>query len=354
MKVLCAAFVCVLASVLPSAAQPIHGNPQKAAYAGPFEWPTISNQCHWMAPSIGPTPGMPAHTHVDMTFPVSAEWTTGLLTVPFKITLFHTNGRAVNVTGSMLKSWTLDNGKTFPLQGDVNGVVIFTGTATFDPALGVASGRTPQHGYYPLFLNTETRYTNGDFMRNSLRLSVFSVIDTTKPEVSAGDGTGIRTQSTCNVFDSTGGNIDRWQSNILQYVQTLPVLGEISPENPWRLQAFGWNYLPPQSQLPPGTLEAFVDPDLHNLVPGTKIDSFTGFRVARSLYLPTGIPDGTHKLMVAWRRPNFAGDKELTSILTFNVTNGQGGPAQPPNNTSLHPESGVAPPPPPPPPPPHD
>ncbi len=299
-----------------------------------------------MAPGIGLMPGIPAHIHVDLQFPLYAEMGVSPFAVPFKLTLYHVNGEIYRIEGMRLKSWALDNGAKLPLKGDVNGVVTYTGTATFDPTW---SSTTPKHGWYPYELRAITRFTNGDQTHNTIRLSVFSVIDTTQPEAPRGDGTGLWVQSKGNQFDATSPMLDRWQSNLIYFSEALPILGPVSPEMPWRVQAVAYNYSPPLSLLPPGITEVHVDPDLHNLVPGTLIASASGFKVSKSIYPPVDIPDGLHKVKFAWRRPNFVGDKELTSILVLPITVGLGGAAQQTGLTWNTETGAVSPPPPPPP-----
>jgi hypothetical protein len=329
--------ILVLCCPLAAAGQSIHGDPQKAAYGSPDEWPIVSSQCHWLAPGVNATPGIPAHTHNDMQFPVYAEVGMAPFTVPFTITMFHTAGRVISISGSLVSSWSLDS-TSLPLAGDPAGVVVYTGHVTFDPSLGVASGRVPRHGWYPLFLTVITQYGNGDQLANALRLSVYSMIDPSQPEAKPGDGTGIRTQSNCQIRDvHESPYVDRWGSSIIEFVQMLPLLGNLSPENPWELQALTYNYGPRQSLLPPGTFELRVDPDLHHGIPGTTVDSAPGFTTVTLDGLPTLIPytEGTHKLMWQWHRPTFDGTKELVSNLVFNVTVGPGGAAQPPDYVPL-------------------
>jgi hypothetical protein len=283
-----------------------------------------------------------------MKFPVFAEVDLTPITVPFTITMFHTDGNVINISGRYVKTWSMDT-TALPLVGDPAGVVVYTGHVTFDPSIGNAEGTLPKHGWFPVFLVVTTRYTNGDILNNYLRLSLYSMVDPTQPEAKPGDGTGIRTQSNCQIKDAhESPYVSRWGASIIEFVQMLPVLGPVSVENPWKLQPRAYNYAPPQSALPPGVFELRVDPDLHHGIAGTTVDTLSGFSTASVDTLPI-IPDGTHKLMFMWHRATFDGDKELVSNLVFNVTSGPGGAAQPPDYVPL---SNTSPPPPPPPPPP--
>ncbi len=164
-----------------------------------------------------------------MTFPVYAEVGVAPFTVPFTITMFHTAGNVISISGSLVSQLALDS-TSLPLVGDPAGVVVYTGHVTFNPSLGVASGRVPPHGWYPLSLTVVTRYGNGDQLTNSLRLSVYSVIDPSQPEAKPGDGTGIRTQSNCQMRDAhENPYVDRWGSSIIEFVQMLPLSATSHP-----------------------------------------------------------------------------------------------------------------------------
>jgi hypothetical protein len=330
----------ILALVLSAggaAAQTIHGDPQKAFYESPAEYPQDPDlQCHWRAPNIGYMPGMPAHTHARLKCPDYAEIPAGPFTCGLTITLFNTTGQinAGNITFTANGTLAMDT--PFPLMGGP-GVNVYTGTVTFN----LANSGLKVHGWQPIQARVVTNYTNRDILINRGMRPVYSVVDLTAPESPPGDGTGIRSTSSCQIIDASDpdnlGNA-RWQQNQMEFLQILPTLGPVTPGLPWQMVPIAYNY-GGTTGLPPGTFELRLDPDFHNNIPGTVLLSSThGDSAAPALdkfSVPDNVPDGPHKLTWMWRRPNMAGDKELDALLVFNVTVGPGGVAQPPNTSQV-------------------
>lgn len=310
---------------LSAVAQPTM-SPQKATYASPAEWVWISSQCHWLAPNVNATPGIAAHTHLDYTgAPVYAEMPTSPIQVPLSVTLFNTAGSITRIVGDG-EDLILNGGLQLPLAGNPAGVVTYTGTFTFDPRRRVAA-LMPAHGWFVAGMMVVTTFANGDEMANTQRVPLFSVRDTTQPQ----NDTQIRHDSLCVIRDASELPFNRWGSHFSEFSQMLPVLGPISPENPWRVIGTGYNYAgdgPPLAEL--GVAEIWLDPDLHNGNPGTLLARSTGSTGAFFDYeFPGQVPEGTHKVMFMWRKATPDGLKELASNLVFNVTIGPGGVAQP-------------------------
>lgn len=328
--------LCALALPLPVAAQSIYGSPQKAAYASPAEYPTFSGQCHWLAPNVNSTPGIPSHVHVDMTFPLYGVTLADRapFQVRFSLTLFHTAGRISRLDGMRLTGVTLDNGATFPLVGDPAGVKTWTGTATFSPT---AISAQPLRGWMAYSLLATTRYTNGDVLYTQLRLPRYSMVDPSAPET----GSGNIANTVCQVEDKSDTLAGRWGHQFTEFDrQVLPVLGTVSPELPWAPRSILYNYAPPPGGLPErGIAELWLDPDLHNGNSGTLLQRVLGAAnsvsfAAITQSLPGGIPDGPHKLLYMWRRPH--GAKVLVSNFVYTIMVGPGGVA-PPSGTVLPP-----------------
>jgi len=334
----------------PCAAQPfvIHEDPQKAIYADPSEFVDPDLQCHWRAPGIGFMPGMPAHTHAKLKCPDYAEIGGWPFTCDLTITLFNTTGQinAGNITGPANAKVVMDT--AYPLVGDA-GVKVFTGKVTYN----LADSGLKVHGWQPIGLRTVTDYTNRDILVQGVDRPVYSVVDLTAPESPPGDGTGIRTRVSCQITDASDPEDlghDRWQANRLEFLQILPVLGPVTPGTSWTLLPLAYNYAA-TTGLPPGTFEERLDADLHNGIPGTLLLSSThGDQVSilDKFSVPDGVPDGPHTLLIRWNRQNMGGDKELDSLVKFNVTVGPGGVAQPPNTAQMNGVFGTAPSPPPP------
>lgn len=330
-----AAFIVLALTAVFAQAQPIHDNPQKAAYASQAEWPTISGDCWWLAPGSGGLPGIPSHAgHMTLTYPYGAETIGGPLAVRFAITLFNTAGRVNYIFGRRLQTWTLDNGVTFPLQGDPTGVRTWTGTVVIDTSSG------PLRGWYQIVMGFATQFANRDVTYTMAHVSFYSIRDPTAVETL---GFGNHVSNRCEVADATNGG-NRWGSQITEFqLQTLPLLGPISPELPWTVPAKLYNY-GRSNPLPVGIFALRLDPDFHNNSPGILLDQVEGGAITRAYTFPTNIPDGTHKIMYQWRRPDFAGTRELVSNLVFTFTVGPGGVAQPGKTVATSPHTPTAPP----------
>lgn len=332
--------ISVLAVVLgvsgAATAQPIHGNPQKAAYASSAEWPTVSGDCWWLAPGSGGLPGIPSHVgHMTLTTPVGAETDGTPITIRFAITLFNAAGSVRGIAGNRVKSWTLDNGATLPLQGDPTGVRTWTGSAVIDTA------STPARGWYKVRMEFLTKLLNGDFGYTYTTVSFYSMRD----PLAADTGWLNITSAQCTIFDASIG-FERWGQQITEFQQVLPLLGPVSPELPWRIQSALYTY-GATGPLPEGIFEMRLDPDFHNGNPGTLLDRVVGNKIARIYSLPLNIPDGPHKLMYQWIRPDPAGTRTLVSNLVYNITVGPGGVAQPPDKIASQTPPTTQPPPPP-------
>lgn len=304
---------------LSVAAQPIHTHPQKAAYASPAEWPTLSGDCWYGFPGSGGIQGSPSHVgHMTfLGFPFDAE-ITGPFTTRFSITTFNAFGKVTGLWGTRVQSWTLDAGQTLPLIADPNGVKTWTGTVTFAPI------NAPPRGWHMYELGFTTLMANGVPVGTSLRLPLYSMLDPTAPET--GSGYVINNRCTADAL---------WGTQFTEFKQRLPILGPIDPAKPFSVLASMYNYAPLPFSMPAGVGEAWLNPDNHNGNPGTLLAMKVGPNNSPSqtelIYtFPEGIPEGQHKVLFAWKRVNMAGDKELVSNLVFNIQVGTGGGPPPP------------------------
>lgn len=319
--------ISVLAVVLgvsgAATAQPIHGNPQKAAYASSAEWPTVSGDCWWEAPGSGGLPG-PSHIgHLALTFPVGVETAGEDITGRFSITTFNAIGQITRISGVRLKSYTLDNGQALPLATDPTGVRTWTGTATFDTA------NTPARGWYQVNMIYQTRLANGDFTYTKTDVSFYSMRDPNAPDT----GWLNITRNQCQVFDASTPGLQRWGQQRTEFQTVLPLLGPVSSYLPWPVTVAGYTY-GATGPLPEGIVEIRLNPDFHNGNPGILLDRVVGNKIARTYSLPSNIPDGAHKIMYQWIRPDPAGTRVLTSNLVFSIVVGPGGVAPPSSGTS--------------------
>lgn len=322
-------------------AQPIHQHPQKAFYASPAEWPTISEDCWWEAPGSGALPG-PSHIgHMTLTLPVGAETSGELITGRFAITTFNAFGRVTSIFGDRVVSWTLDGGRTLPLTTSPDGVSTWTGTVTFSTA------NTPPRGYYRVMLGFKTELDNKDFTYTENFKSFYSMRDPAAPDT----GWYNQNNGRCRVFDASTPTLERWGQHITEFQSVMPLLGPISSYFPWTntVSAYGYGGSGPLAE---GKFVLRLDPNFHEGDPGTVLDEVAGNKIDRAITLPASIPDGPHRLMYQWIRADPAGTRVLTSNTVINVVVGPGGVAQFPVGTPTPtPEPGhtTSPPPPPPP-----
>ena len=292
---------------------------------------TISAQCHWISPDLNLAANGPSHTHNDITVPTGILRTTSApFAVPIAITLFQTRGSVVSVSGDLISNIVFDNGVTLPLAGNPTGVVTYTGIATVDPSLGIASGRVPQHGWYQIGLSSRTNYANTDVLINMLDVPAFSVVDTTVPQLQESGANAIRTATRCKI----GSHLDNfsealWATQLTEVVSVLLPSAPLTPSAPWTGKVLNYNYPAQAGLLPPGTFRVFLDPDLHNGMTGTELLSVTeGPDVFVSL--PGTIPAGAHKVQLNFSKPTFDGLEDLNSILVFGITVVDDGTLPPP------------------------
>jgi hypothetical protein len=228
----------VALSALPVAAQfTIHNSPQKAAYASPAEWPTVSAQCHWKDVGVNAM-NMVAHTHLDLTFPFYAEWSTGPITAKWTITMFHTDGYVSDpglggyaFQSPYVKSYTLDAPFQWPLQGNPDGVAVYTGTVTVDASLATQRHEERDfpipHGWYDFTLHLRTSYPHdgpqGKGIDTALYVPVYSLLDPSAPEPDAGAfSTGHPRLSTyCWAWDD-------WNAVVTETYEMLPILAPVA------------------------------------------------------------------------------------------------------------------------------
>ena len=304
MKVLCALLLALGLSV------PVHGQQM-----------TISAQCHWAAPDLNLLADGPSHTHNDVIVPTGTLRTTAApFTVPIAITLFQTDGRVVEVSGELISRVVFDNGVTLPLAGNPTGVVTYTGTATIDPARGLASGQVPPHGWYGFGFTVRTHYTNTDILISKVDVPAFSVADPSVPKAPESGGNAIRTAARCKVGSHRDNFSEALWATQLTEVVSIPLPSTpLTPEAPWTGKVLNYNYPAQAGLLPLGTFRVFLDPDLHNGVTGTELLSVTeGPEVFVSL--PGTIPAGPHKVQLNFSKPTFDGLEDLNSILVFGIT----------------------------------
>jgi hypothetical protein len=95
---------------VPVSAQPIHGHPQKSAYASPAEWPELfDGQMHW---SLSDPIATQYCVHLIPKFMYGAECGDEAVVVPFTLKMFHCAASVTAVYGEGLASVTMDGATT--------------------------------------------------------------------------------------------------------------------------------------------------------------------------------------------------------------------------------------------------
>lgn len=317
------AVVALLLAATPVAAQPIHGHPQKQAYASPAEWPDFADgQFHWSLFDSVQT----AHCgHIIPKFPYYAELNDDPFDFAFTIKMYHCAGK---ITGLVIADAVLapsqvvwDMGASLPLKGDPNAVLTFTGKIHFDPK---TLGRWHhQHGWMAMRLATTVTFDTGDSGQNNLHVPYFSVADPTAPEDPpfGGHGPVISVRNTTAPLSQT--NFGDMVMQIDDYLPLLPITG------PWAflIEAYNYTAVVPCCQ---GLFEQRRDLDLHAGNQGTLILSQAAdiAGVTRTILLdPTGLSKGPHKDALFWK--STFGPETTTALLSIGWTVGDGVPSGP-------------------------
>jgi hypothetical protein len=324
----------VLAGLLTATgagAQPIHGHPQKSAYASPAEWPHVSTQGHWKATNVL------GHTHIQGRLPLYAEHATGRLEIPLEFVLFHTNGRLAQVSSPL--GWVRWNvGPSYNpypnIAGNPTGVVVVTGTLIIDPAnaTGTQAGPTwwNPHGWTSVSVTARTEFSDGSFTKTTLAFPMFSTRNPSASIVVPGENTSLMLRSELVPHAPRDAMGNGWGAMITEFKDYIPIAPMAAGEvwNP-PVHMYSYAALP---DLQNGTKDRRLNPDLHNGVVGTQITSPFSFDANFS-----GI--GLHKFSFIWDKtigdvapagiqPNQEGSALL--VVTVGVGDGPAPPPPPP------------------------
>lgn len=348
---------CLVAPVV--SAQPIHGHPQKAAYASPAEWLTPSSQCHWR-PGSGMPPTFPvvpvglsvadpqiAHTHLDCTMPIYGE-ITGPIPVACVIKAFHTAG----VVGGLISPLEqirdvvyADTGTaTAPvMRGDPMGVKQWAVSFVFDPALlrhtFPPTLTVPPHGWFTTDFSIKTFYDNGDTMNLDAIRPLYSMLTPSAPEQKIPD-IGLTLMTGCSPNTLRRPDLNQYGNQMGEIVSEFVGLVPLAPiAAPWSTAGFFYAYATLEGvtgfQFPDGTFSLRRDVDIHNGIPGVDIMAPLHFQ-GNSQFQPTPlvldpalIGSGTHNLVAFWQEPDGQGN-DATALIVVNVTVGPGVPPPPP------------------------
>lgn len=308
------ALIAALSIASAAAAQPIHGHPQKTAYASPAEWPIRSFQGHW--PGLDPV--TTCHVHVEPQYPEDAELGSAPFVVPFTVVMHKCEkpARMGLFYGENIRSvvWDLTKSSVMPdMRNDPAVDTSWTGKATIDPTMGDRFA-APLHGWMSVRFGTRTAFDNGDQMDVSGWQSHFSVIDPTAPERPAPQGGRIRSARVDIVSHVTGTVMG---TMVTEYQGPLP----LAPiRAPFVVPVSVYNYTA-SVPLPHGQFEYRHDIDLHHGVRGTLLDAGTadvgGFNRTVT-FDPAVMGPGAHREAAFWTQT--LGAETVSSIIVATVT----------------------------------
>jgi hypothetical protein len=322
--------VCLL-TALPASAQPIHGHPQKAAYASPAEWPAIDSQ-GWRG---DPDPMVAGHVHVIPKFPayaVIADWST--IEVPFTLKAHNIAGTIEMFTGEHVRSvrWDATGTSEMPnLRGDPNGLLEWTGVATVDLTLGddgfLHIFKFPLHGWAEVRFFTRTVLDNGDFLDVSSVVPVYSLIDPTAPEALGAEqgNPGVHVRTSVVVWRNNQALAGELVTEISDYVPLAPI------SSPWPTIANVYNYTAPAGvPFENERFELRLDADLHHGVAGSLLQVENVGLAQNKQFLgpiflnPAAMGTGPHKILAVWTQP--LGAEAVSAALIFPVAVSDGVP----------------------------
>lgn len=320
-------------------AQPIHGHPQKAAYASPAEWPTPSCQCHWQELPAAIPDGANAqaiieaaltaaqHTHVDITAPIYAE-IDGLLRVAFVIKAFQTAGvitSALDRQETVTKiEWDDTGSEVAPIMRGSplpHRLVEWRGHLTYDPRKKHDGHEFPPRGWYSPQFEVLTHFDSGAVTLQLAWMPFYSIVDPTAPETP-----GFPVLSSRCYPHSV--QINEWGTNYVEAESFLPLL-PIS--QPWPLivasTAYGGN------ELGDGFFEQRVDLDLH----GGSLGRMLSFQPEAGFNGPDRMPvldpavlgPGNHKMAFVWSKPRRQFEEIVTALLVVDVAVDLNAPSPP-------------------------
>ncbi len=319
----------------------IHGDPQKAAYASPAEWPYLSAQCHARPANVetdghadafgtfNPTLG---HVHVDWALPIYAE-VRGPTVIPFTLKLFHVAGRVTNIWGSPIghirwdDSGVEETGSEISegLTGDPTGLVVRSGTLTIDPTTTSPVYTPVPRGWFFADLAVRTQFETGVRLDAHILASLYSVIDPTAPETPPLTATDPNLQANCQLIGPLDSN-SPFGSAISELRAYLP-LGPISAPYPYLPVVYNYG-----GTISGGRFEQRLDPDLHNGITGRLLATADVDDTAHVLQpLPTQLDPavlgpGLHHVSNIWQQQsgdgaaNVAAGEEVWALLVIPVT----------------------------------
>lgn len=344
-RLLVALFVLVASSVQ---AQPIHGHPQKAAYASPAEYRKPSFQCHWNEPLPEANPDgsnakaiidasllLSSHLHFDPVGPIYSD-INDLLRMDFTVKLFQSGGEAVfdlDRQETVTKIEWDDIGEQFRrvIVGDPasHALIQRTGHFTIDPRRTVGGAPPgghgfPPRGWYSPQIEIDWKPNDHIEIAQVTRLPFYSTLDPSAPD---GSLTGFPQMiSSCYPHSP---KISEWGTNYVEADSFLPLTPIFVP---WPIDMGTAAYGGKEIGL--GFFEHRIDFDFHGGVPGKVLQhldeqNFTNANRAPVLD-PAIIGSGLHSNAFLWSKPTKDRSENITALLVWPIEVGAGVPPPPP------------------------
>lgn len=329
-------------------AQPIHGHPQKAAYASVAEYPKPSGQCHWLTDPVLPEAKPDGsnsqeiinailmgpssqHTHFDPVFPLYSE-ITGPIRGSFTLKLYQTDGQAhfdLDRQETVTKiEWDDTGSEEAPiLLGSPlpHRLMQWTGHVTIDPRRSVGGPSPighgfPQRGWYSPQIEVVTTFAKAGPTTQLMRLPFYSMLDPNAPDGSL-SGAPILISSCYPHSPAT----TEWGTNYVEvdsYLPLAPISTVWSP--PTGTASYGGK------NIGLGFFQTRVDIDFHGGVPGRLLQHLDeqNFTTAdrHPVIDPAILGPGTHPYAFIWSKPTLDLKEIVNSLLVWPVTVGEGVP----------------------------
>lgn len=341
-------------------AQPIHGHPQKAAYASAAEYPRISYQGHW--PIKGETNALAdgcdpdvavrcAHLHSEMAGPLYAEAAPGdVLHFTFAIVLHQFPGVIAQADGGWTSvneqlgtlTWDATGTSTPPtMRGNPDGDLTFTGTMDLP-----VDARLTQ--WWFASVHAVGQLDNGDQVGVQPQFPIWLTQTMTAGGTIVGEALPLL-NARVTTFDAATGIA---YSNVVAEWEGYIPLAPIS--TPWFIPTAAYSYN--TANLPAALTEVRRDLDFHHGIQGTTVLSATTLQIPGNNFAtmgfafdPRGLSPGPHKWALIRQQPDNA--DQTTALLVVTVTVDPTAPPSPPGPVLPPVVPPVVTPPPPPPPP---
>lgn len=330
----------------PASAQPIHGHPQKAAYASEAERPPFEPQCHWHDEG-GLPEALPdgsnsreiieavmrsdktAHTHFRFNPPVYSELA-GTLRLPFTIRAFQTAGLVsfdMGVQRSIAKiEWDDTGSEVAPImRGDPlpHRLIEWSGHLTYDVNLDKHDGYVaPPKGWWFPQGRVDTRYDRGAIVSLLFHVPFYSMRDPSAPEVPEFP----RLIAGCYPHSTL---TNEWGNNYVEVDSFLPLAPIFAP---WPVDLGTASY--GGVKLGNGLFEHRVGVDLHAGILGTVLKSMPEVTFKSTNRAPVIDPAvqgvGRWRELFMWSKPSIHNEEIVSTLLPWDVTIGEGAPPPPP------------------------